>query len=120
MRESKTTNPEIIQLIRNLKKQSREKDAKIWLDVAKYLSKPSRQRIAVNLSQINRNTVDNEVILVPGKVLASGILDHIVTVAAFDASAQAKEKIAAAKSKYLSIAELMEQNPTGSNVKIIG
>ncbi len=120
MRDTKTTNPEIIQLIRNLKKQSREKDAGIWLDVAKYLSKPSRQRVAVNLSKINRNTADEEVILVPGKVLASGTLDHAVTVAAFNASDQAKAKLAAAKAKYLTIKELMEQNPTGSKVRIIG
>jgi large subunit ribosomal protein L18e len=120
MRETKSTNPEIIHLIRFLKKQSREKNAGIWLDVAENLSKPSRQRVAVNLSKINRYTEKNATIIVPGKVLASGTLDHAITVAAFDASDKAKEKLAAAKAKYLSIAELMEKNPQGSNVKIIG
>ena len=120
MRETKSTNPEIVQLIKFLKKQSREKDAGIWLDVAEKLSKPSRQRIAVNLSKINRYTDKNATIIVPGKVLASGTLDHALTVAAFDASDKAKEKIAAAKAKYLSIPELMEKNPQGSNVIIIG
>ncbi len=120
MRETKTTNPEIIQLIRSLKKQSKEKEAGIWLDVAEYLAKPSRKRVAVNLSKINRNTNEKEVILVPGKVLASGTLDHAVTVAAFNASDKAKTKLAAAKAKYMTITELMEQNPTGSNVRIIG
>ena len=37
MRETKTTNPELIQLIRLLKKESREKQAGIWLDVADHL-----------------------------------------------------------------------------------
>lgn len=120
MRETKTTNPEIIQLIRYLKKQGREKDAGIWLDVAEYLAKPSRQRIAVNLSKINRYTNENEVVLVPGKVLASGMLDHSVTVAAFNASDKAKTKLATANSKYMTITELVEQNPTGSNIRIIG
>jgi len=120
MRETKTTNPEIIQLIRYLKKQSREKDAGIWLDVAEYLSKPSRQRIAVNLSKINRYTDEKEIVLVPGKVLASGTIDHAITVAAFNASDKAKAKLAAAKATYMSINELVEQNPTGSNVRIIG
>jgi large subunit ribosomal protein L18e len=120
MRETKSTNPEILQLIKFLKTQSREKDAAIWLDVAEKLSKPSRQRIAVNLSKINRYTEKNATVVVPGKVLASGVLDHAVTVAAFDASDKAKEKLAAAKSKYLSITELVEKNPQGSNVKIIG
>ena len=120
MRETKSTNPEILQLIKFLKKQSAEKDAGIWLVVAENLAKPSRQRVAVNLSKINRYTEKSETIIVPGKVLASGTLDHAVTVAAFDASDKAKEKLAAAKGKYLSIAELVEKNPQGSNVRIIG
>jgi large subunit ribosomal protein L18e len=119
VRETKTTNPELIQLIRFLKKQSREKKADIWLDVAKYLSKPSRQTVAVNLSRINRHTERGGTVVVPGKVLASGTLSHTVTVAAFGASERAKEKLKAAKAKYLSIPELVEKNPTGSNVKII-
>lgn len=119
MRETKSTNPDILQLIKFLKKQSREKDAGIWLDVAEYLSKPSRQRIAVNLSKINRNSEKSGTVVVPGKILASGTLDHAVTVAAFAASDKAKEKLAVAKSKYLSIPELVEKNPKGSNVRLI-
>ena len=120
MRETKSTNPQVIQLIQFLKKQSSEKGAPIWKDVAEKLSKPSRQSIAVNLSKINRYTDKNATILVPGKILASGTLDHALTVAAFDASDKAKAKLAAAKAKYLSIAELVEKNPEGSNVTIIG
>jgi large subunit ribosomal protein L18e len=119
MRETKSTNPELIQLIRFLKKQARETQANIWLDVAEYLAKPSRQRIAVNLSRINRYTEKKEVIVVPGKVLGTGTLNHPVTVAAFDASEKAKEKLAEAKAKYLSIPELVKENPKGANVKII-
>ncbi len=118
MRETKATNPEILQLIKFLKKQSREKQAAIWLDVAKNLAKPSRQRVAVNLSKINRYTEKGATIVVPGKVLASGTLEHAVTVAAFGASGKAKEKLAAAKAKYLSIPELIEKNPQGANVTI--
>jgi len=119
MRETKSTNPEIVQLIRFLKKQSKEKEAGIWLDVAKNLSKPSRKRVAVNLSKINRNTNKNATIIVPGKILASGTLDHAITVAAFNASDKAKQKLADAKAKYLTIAELVAKNPQGSNVRII-
>ncbi|MCW4017395.1 MAG: 50S ribosomal protein L18e [Candidatus Bathyarchaeota archaeon] len=119
MRETKSTNPEILQLIKYLKKQSKEKDAAIWLAVAEYLAKPSRQRVAVNLSTLNRNSEESETVVVPGKLLASGALDHAVTVAAFDASDKAKAKLAMAKAKYLSIPELVETNPQGSKVKII-
>jgi large subunit ribosomal protein L18e len=119
MRETKSTNPELVQLIRFLKKQAREKQADIWLDVAEHLAKPNAQRVAVNLSRINRYTQKRDMIVVPGKVLGAGTLNHSVTVAAFGASKKAKEKLIAAKAKYLSIPELVEKNPKGANVKII-
>jgi large subunit ribosomal protein L18e len=119
MRQTKSTNPELVQLIRFLKKQAREAQANIWLDVAKYLAKANRQRVAVNLSRINRHTEKKAVVVVPGKVLGAGALNHPVTVAAFGASEKAKEKMAAAKAKYLSISELVKENPKGANVKII-
>ncbi len=120
MRETKSTNPELIKLIQFLKKQSKETNAGIWLDIAEDLSRPSRKHVAVNLSKINRYAQKNETIVVPGKILASGVLDHAVTVAAFAASDKAKEKLLAVKGKYLSIAELVKKNPQGSNVRIVG
>lgn len=119
MRKPQTTNPELLQLIRTLKKKSREKDAKIWLDIADFLAKSRSQHVAVNLSKINRYTKESDVIVVPGKILGAGIIDHTVTVAAFSASGKAQEKLTGAKAKYITIKELLKQNPTGSNVKII-
>ena len=119
MKEIKSTNPELIQLVRFLKKQSTEKNAYIWRDVAKHLAKARKQHIAVNLSRINRHTQKSDVVVVPGKVLGTGTLNHSITVAAFSASGKAKEKLAAAKAKYLSIPELVEKNPKGAKVKII-
>jgi large subunit ribosomal protein L18e len=119
MRETKTTNPELIQLISLLKKESREKQAGIWLDVAEYLSKTRSNRVSVNLSTISRNTKRSDVVIVPGKILGSGSISHAVTVASFGASAKAKAKLVAAKAKYLSIPELLEKNPKGAKVKII-
>jgi len=119
MRETKTTNPQLIELITKLRKQSREQDAPIWLDVADYLAKARSQRVTVNISNLNRNTEKAEVVVVPGKILASGAIDHPITVAAFEVSAPAKAKLEAVKAKYISIKELMETNPKGSKVKII-
>jgi len=120
MRETKSTNPKIVQLIKQLKTQSRTRDVAVWREVAEKLSKPSRQRISVNLSRINRCTSRNAAVVVPCKVLASGTLNHAVTVAAFDASEKAKEKLIAVRAKYLTITELLEKNPEGSNVTIMG
>lgn len=119
MRETKTTNPQLIELISRLRKLSKEQEAPIWLDVADHLAKTRRQRVTTNLSTINRHTEKDDFVLVPGKILASGELDHALTVASFDASDSAKAKVAGAKGKYLTIQELMEKNPKGSNIKII-
>lgn len=119
MRDTKTTNPQLVELIGLLRKQSREKQAPIWIDVADHLAKTRSQRVVVNLSSINRNTKKSDVVVVPGKILASGVIDHALTIAAFEASKQAIAKLEAAKAKYLTINELLEKNPTGSNVKII-
>jgi large subunit ribosomal protein L18e len=102
-----------------LKKESREKQAGIWLDIAEYLSKSRSQRVAVNLSRINRNTKRADMVVVPGKILGSGSINHAVTVASFAASEKAKSKLVAAKAKYVSIPELLKKNPRGTNVKII-
>ena len=120
MRETNTTNPQLIELIRFLKKQGRENKAKVWRDIAERLAKPRRNSIAVNLSRLNRHTKKNDVVIVPGKVLGTGDLAHPVIVAAFSFSKTAKEKITTSRGKCLSFDELIKKNPKGSNVKIIG
>jgi len=120
MPRAKPSNPELIAVISALRKKARESKAPIWRDVAEYLSRSKRRRIAVNLSRLNRHTEAKETVVVPGKVLAAGNLDHSVTVAAFSFSAVARSKIVKAKGKALSIADLLEKNPDGSNVRIIG
>ena len=120
MRETKTTNPELIQLINLLKKESREKQAAIWLDVAEHLAKPRRQRVAVNLSKINRHTKKPDVVIVPGKILASGNIDHAVTVAAFNVSEKAKAKLDAVKAKYVTIQSLWRKTPKAQTSKLFG
>jgi large subunit ribosomal protein L18e len=119
MRETKTTNPQLTNLIQLLKKESREKQAAIWLDVAEHLSKSRSQRVAVNLSKINRHTKGADVVVIPGKLLGSGNINHPVTVASFDISDKARKKLEVVKAKYLTIPELLVKNPKGSKVKII-
>lgn len=120
MKKPKTTNPELLELIRFLRKQGAENKAEIWRDIAERLAKPSRNRIAVNLSRINRYTQKNEMIAVAGKVLGTGEIEHPITVAAFAFSSRAKEKISGARGKCLSFSDLIKKNPKGSKVKIIG
>lgn len=120
MKKAKTTNPELLELARSLKKQSRETKAEIWRDIAERLLKSKRRRVAVNLSRLSRYTSKNETVAVPGKVLATGEMTHPISVAAYTFSGKAQEKIKAAKGKCLSFSDLVKKNPKGSNVKIIG
>lgn len=118
--KSKTTNPELIKLIRFLREQSRKNNVEIWKDVAERLSKPRRKRITVNISRLNRYTEKKETIVVPGKVVGTGKINHPITVAAFAFSETAKEKVKAARGKTLSVVQLIKKNPKGSNIKMIG
>jgi large subunit ribosomal protein L18e len=113
------TNPQINQLINILKEKSYQEEAAVWKELAIRLEKPTRKNAEVNISSINRNTKPDETILVPGKVLGSGALDHKVRVAALDFSQSASDKIVGAGGECLEINQLIEENPKGSGVRII-
>jgi len=106
--------------MRLLRKAYRQHGAKIWLAVSEKLDRPRRKRIVVNVGKIASLTKENDVVVVPGKVLGDGSINHPVTVAAIGFSKSAIEKIKRAGGKCISILELIEMNPKGTNVKIIG
>ncbi len=120
MKRTGPTNYVLRRTIRFLKKISKENKVKIWKDIAERLERPSRQRIVVNVSRINRYTKEGDVVVVPGKVLGAGNINHKVTVAAIGFSKTAYEKIVSVGGKCMHILELALQNPKGSNIKIIG
>lgn len=120
LKKSKSSNPDLLSLIRFLKKASKESNAKIWKSVAGMLSKTRSNRISINLSRINRYTEKNQTVVVGGKVIGAGNLNHPVTVAAFKFSATARTKIKKAKGRCLTLPELVKKNPKGSNVKVLG
>jgi len=120
MRRLRATNLELVGLIRSLRKKAKENEAKIWRDIAEDLSHSRKRRIAVNISKLNRHTQKDENVVVPGKVLGVGKMDHPINIAAFSFSEQAQRKILDAKGRCMSIPELIEKNPKGGQVKIIG
>jgi len=113
------TNPQITGLIKSLKEKSYQEEAAIWKDLARKLERSTRRQAEVNLSKINRHTATDELVLVPGKVLGSGVLDHKVQIAALNFSKTAQEKIGNVGGECLDINQLMEKNPKGSGVRII-
>ncbi len=114
------TNPALNSLIHELKKQSNEKDAPIWKDIANRLEKPSKNWAEVNLNRISKYINDKETALIPGKVLSTGDLTKKATIAAWSFSEKAVEKIKNAGGKTMTIKEIMKSNPDGKNIRILG
>lgn len=109
----KKENPELAKLIISLKKQKN----KFWLDIANLLASPKRKSIEVNIIKINKNSKPNDIVIVPGKILSEGSLEHELTIAYSNASEKAKEKLK--KAKIISIEQLAKQNPEARGVKVI-
>ena len=117
------TNPILKGLISDLKRVANERQEAIWRKVAEDLSKPTRIRREINLSRINRYTQDGDVVIIPGKVLSLGELDHKVTVVAWAFSAKALEKIKRSGSQAYLLMDYIKSLGKAkkvANIKVIG
>lgn len=119
-KKNKKTNPMLIALIQELKKQSSENDIAIWKDIAIRLEKPLNNWPEVNLERIDKYIQNKETALIPGKVLSTGNLTKKVTVAAWSFSEKSEEKIKKSGGKCLTIEELLKSNPKGKDIRILG
>jgi large subunit ribosomal protein L18e len=119
-RKMNKTNPVLIDLIHELKKQSIEQEAPIWKDIALRLEKPLQNWSEVNLNRISKYVNEKETALVPGKVLSTGTLTKKVSIAAWSFSEKAVEKIKKAGGTTMSIEDLMKKNPDGKDIRIMG
>ena len=116
------SDPNVKALIQWLRKQSRLQEAPIWRRVSDELAKPKRlkKKTAVNLDSLSIIAEDTSTLLVLGKVLGEGQLqDKALKIAAFDISSKAREKIIAAGGTCMTLPELVEANPKGSNVRLV-
>ena len=66
------TNQLVIQMVKVLKGASKKNNAPIWSRLAELALKPSSARRTINIGQIDKFVKDNDVIVVPGKVLGTG------------------------------------------------
>jgi large subunit ribosomal protein L18e len=113
------TNPILKKLIEDLKKKAFDTKSDFLNDLAEKLNKPRRQRIEVNIAHIEMYANKDETVVVPGIVLGYGELSKPLTISAWKFTRQAREKIEKIKGKTLTIEELVEKNPRGTNVKIL-
>lgn len=110
-----STNVLLRKLIRQLHKQKKP----LWKKVAELLQVPSRKRAYINLYKINKYTKPGDIVIVPGKVLGIGKLDHEVTVVALSFSEAAKRKILEANGKVVSLYNFDALDLKGKNVRLM-
>ena len=115
----KKSNPQITELINYLYASAEKHDAGIWKAIAKKLEKPSRNWAEVNIGKIAKHLNEGEIALVTGKVLGDGMVSKI-EVAALSFSEQARKKIEEAGGKCYSLKEIVDKNPKGKGIRIIG
>ena len=114
------TNPNLVGLIKRLKDASRTNEAPVWRDIAVRLEGPQSNWAEVNVGKLHRYADENDVIVIPGKLLGAGELAKKVTVASYRSSGQAKDKIEKAGGTSMSLEELLVKYPKGSKIKIMG
>ncbi len=120
MKETPKTNMQLKQLAVDLYTMSAQNKSPMWRRIADDLLKPTRQKRLVNIFKLDMYANDGDTIVVPGKVLGTGDLQKKVTVAAFDFSQSAIEKIKQAKGNTMTIRELVQKNPKGKDVRVFG
>ncbi len=107
-------------MARDLKKASVKNDAPIWAKLAEYALKPSIARRDINLNRISQLTKENDTVVFPGKVLGTGSVLHKITLCSFSISNSAADKIIGNGGKLINFSDLIEQNPTGKGVVLLG
>ncbi|MEA2054639.1 MAG: 50S ribosomal protein L18e [Candidatus Thermoplasmatota archaeon] len=115
----KKSNPQITELVSYLYASAEKHNAGIWKAIAKRLEKSSRSRAEINVGKIMKHINKGEIALIPGKVLGDGEAGKF-EVAALGFSGQARKKIENAGGKCYSIKEIVEKNPAGKNIRILG
>ena len=119
-KQNRKTNQSLVALIGDLKEQSRSTGSALWRDVARRLETSRSNWAEPNLSRLSRHAADEKMILVPGKLLGSGDVEGKPSVAAYSVSTGARSKIEAAGGRVLTIRQLMNENPDGRGVRILG
>ena len=103
-----------------LRRAFKNNKASIWRSLENKLSGPRSNRREVNVSELANVTKNNDVVIVPGKVLGSGAIGHRLTVCTFSISEIAARKIIGSGGKIITLDDLVQNHPDGTGVRIIG
>ncbi len=114
----KMKNPLLESLIDKLYEKSRKENMPLWRRIAKELGRATRQKRVVNLHKLSRYTKPKEWVIVPGKVLGNGKLQHELNVIAYQFSKKALEAINE-KGKAFTIEEFILESIKAKGIRII-
>ena len=112
-----TLNDNIKGTLRNAYKKTK---APLWKLLENKIKSSRSHRSEVNINKLDHITKDGEIVVIPGKVLGTGILNHKLTVTSFSISVTAMKKILKAGGKVIPLDEFVNQHPNGQGVRIIG
>lgn len=95
------------------------KKNKAWIEVAGILSGPRKNRLNLNLEELDKKVKNEKTIVVPGKILSQGELDKKIKVVALGFSEKAKDKLKKSGSEVFTILEEIKKNSDAKGVKIL-
>ena len=107
------TSSDLVETIKLAKKNEK------WLKVASLLSTPRKDRAQVNLDEIDKDSKEGDIIVIPGKVLSQGELNKKIKIVAIGFSESAKEKILKSKCEAIYMIEEIKKNPKANGIKIL-
>jgi large subunit ribosomal protein L18e len=113
-------NTLVYNTIWTLRRAFKNSKAPIGKSLENELSGPRSNRREVNVSELANITRNNEVVMVPGKVLGAGAIGHRLTVCTFSISEIATKKIIDSGGKIITLDDLIKNHPDGTGVRIIG
>jgi len=109
----KKTNSELVETIILAKKNPS------WGKLASLLSGPTRKQAKVNLDKIEKKVKDNEVAIIPGKVLGGGEINKKIRIAALGFSKEAEKKLKAVGCEIVSLKEEIKKNKKAEGTRIL-
>jgi large subunit ribosomal protein L18e len=118
--KKRSSNPIINETLKKLESVPKEQNKTFWIGIIEMISRPNSRRPVVNVGKISQLTKENDVVLIPGKILGGGLVDHAITVGALFMSKAAGKKIATAGGSVLNLVEFAEKYADGSGIIVMG
>ena len=87
----------------------------LWKRVYSLSAVPARNRRSVNLYKLEKNTIEGDNVIIPGKLLSEGKITHKLNVCAIEYSAATLKSLSSSNCKVLSLDDMLK----AEKVKII-